>query len=525
MKALERDNNLLIGALCIIFTITLFWCVKKSDMFIDEIYTYGLSNSYYAPFIEDTTEDGTLINKLFTQADFREYLSVSEGEAFSFDSVYYNQTQDAHPPLYYMILHGVCSLFAGSYSKWLGLTINILFYLITNILLYKVGMLILRSRTAAVLAVLLYATSCEGLSTVLMIRMYILMTLLTVLFLWIVLRLYQGDASKIYYPFVAGVLFLGLFTQYFFVIFAFFISAVFCLHELKEKHMKKCIYYAVSAFSGIGIFYISYPYILKHLFADTLVSGKTVAGNINDPAGMRLSIYSFIMQTAANYKLALLVLLAAVAAGMIFQRKRIRMYAAEFDIRDSSALAMTLAVTLTVIVTAVVSPVTALRYIDNVLPFVALGIVYFAEILWRGKQKYSLLFLGICTVLCCIQGMRTMPLYVKTIPDETHEIIRQHAELPCIYLDDNHNHPITKHMLLLMNFPEVYVTNDFLSTETKMYLEEKDISEGIVLFIDTSKQKSGYDAEAVLQTIADKMGCQYKALDDHSQPIYLLYGM
>ena len=525
MKVLERDTNLLIGALCIIFAITLFWCVKKSDMFIDEVYTYGLSNSYYAPFIKDTTEDGTLINRLLTQADFREYLSVSEGEAFSFDSVYYNQTQDAHPPLYYMILHFVCSFFVGSYSKWLGLTINILFYLISNLLLYKVGTLILRSRSAAVLAVLLYATSREGLSTALMVRMYILMTLLTVLYLWIVLRLYQGDSSKIYYPLVTGVLFLGLFTQYFFVIFPFFISAVFCLHELKEKHIKRCIYYAISAFSGIGIFYISYPYILKHLFADTLVSGKTVVSNVNDPAGMRLSIYSFIMQTAANYKLALLILLAAVAAGMIFQRKRIRMYITEFDIRDSSALAMILAVTFTVILIAVVAPVTALMYIDNVLPFVSLGIVYFAEILWRGKQKYSLLFLGICMVLCCIQGIRTMPLYVKTIPDKTYEIIRQYTELPCVYLDDDYNHPITKHMLLLMNFPEVYVTNDFLNTETQMYLEEKDISEGIVLFIDISKQKSGYDAKEVLQTIADKTGCQYKTLDDNSQPIYLLYGI
>ena len=101
---IKKEHTLFLCVLGIIIILNLIWCVKKSDMFIDEIYTYGLSNSYYTPFIKDATENGTLINARLTREDFMNYLTVNKGEQFSFASVYYNQTQDAHPPLYYMFL-------------------------------------------------------------------------------------------------------------------------------------------------------------------------------------------------------------------------------------------------------------------------------------------------------------------------------------------------------------------------------------------------------------------------------------
>ena len=149
---IKKEHTLFLCVLGIIIILNLIWCVKKSDMFIDEIYTYGLSNSYYTPFIKDATENGTLINARLTREDFMNYLTVNKGEQFSFASVYYNQTQDAHPPLYYMFLHLISSFFPGSYSKWLGLSLNIVFYLITNLLLYQVARMILRSEKSAALA-------------------------------------------------------------------------------------------------------------------------------------------------------------------------------------------------------------------------------------------------------------------------------------------------------------------------------------------------------------------------------------
>ena len=335
-----RERILFWTVIGIVCAVSLFWCVKKSDMFIDEIVTYGLSNSYYAPFISDVPEDRSLINKVLTREDFTEYLTVSEEDAFRFDSVYDNQTRDTQPPLYYMLLHFMCSFFKGQYSKWIGLSINLVLYLGTLILLYHTGNMILRSRKYASLAVLLYGLSFGGLSTVLMIRMYILLTFLTMCFAYVVLSMYQGPVKRRYYPAVGLILFLGLFTQYFFVFFAFFLSAAYCLRELWKRHFKEFLLYAASAFAGIAVFYICYPCVTDQLFADKLVSGQTAAGNLMDFRGMLLSIYSFVMQTAAGYKAALLLLLTALAAGVFRLRRTVQAYAAEFGIKDCTAIAM-----------------------------------------------------------------------------------------------------------------------------------------------------------------------------------------
>ena len=52
--------------------------------------------------------------------DFNEYLAVSPDDRFDYAQVYENQIIDAsHPPLYYALVHTVCSFFPGVFSKWL----------------------------------------------------------------------------------------------------------------------------------------------------------------------------------------------------------------------------------------------------------------------------------------------------------------------------------------------------------------------------------------------------------------------
>lgn len=521
-----RKYGLILGSLCIIFATSLFWCIQKSDMFMDETVTYGLANSCYAPFIKDITEDGTLINKLLTQEDFTEYLTVGEEDAFSFDSVYYNQTQDTQPPLYYMLLHFLCSFFKGQYSKWIGLSLNLVLYMLTCTLLYQAGRLILRSDHSAALAVLIYGLSYGGLSTVLMIRMYILLTFLSVLLGWLVLMLYQDRIKRAYYPAVTLVLFLGLFTQYFFVFFAFFLSAVYCLREMKRGRWKQFLIYAVFAFAGIAVFYICYPYVVDHLFADKLVSGKTAVDNMMDFAGMRLSIYSFVMQTAASYKTGLFLLLAALAVALIRRKKIIAGYVSDFGIRDSSALALTAAVTCAVILTAIVAPVTALRYVYNILPFVAVGIVYLAETVWRDWERYELSVFAVCVIFCTARSLWTEPQYVENVPEKDYKIISNYTERPCIYLGDDTNAAMTKDLLQLIEFPEVFVTDDYFCRETQEYLDARNTDRGIILYIDVyhgPREGSGYDSHEIVKTIENRTEYKGNLLrSDNFSETYLL---
>ena len=166
---------------------------------------------------------------------------------------------------------------------------------------------------------------------------------------------------------------------------------------------------------------------------------------------------------------------------------------------------MTAAVIGTVVLTAVVSPVTALRYIYNVLPFVAVGIVYTAEAFFRDWERHAVPVLAVCAVFCTVRGLMTEPQYVETVPKENYERIRAYTELPCIYLGDQMSSAMTQDMFQLMEFPEVFATDDFLCRETQEYLNTKNTDRGIVLYIDVSDWGSGYDSQEVLHRIEENI--------------------
>ena len=139
MKKFLRDKSSHIIFICVLLIqiiFMIFYCDMKKGYFVDELWSYGLSNSYYHAQI---WEDGALDNPEISPDMFKEYMTVNEGEAFKFGSVIYNQTHDSHPPLFYMVLHAISSCFPGQFSKWFGLIPNLLYYAVTIIFLYKIG--------------------------------------------------------------------------------------------------------------------------------------------------------------------------------------------------------------------------------------------------------------------------------------------------------------------------------------------------------------------------------------------------
>ena len=133
---------LTVTAVCLLFS------CRKSGMFIDEIYTYGLSNSSYAPYITDI-KGGSALGQVITRQELFDYVAVTEGEGFDFGSVYYNQAMDVHPPLYYWLFNAVSSLFPNSFSKWTGLALDYVIYMLALLCLYRLVKTLFGSRDIA----------------------------------------------------------------------------------------------------------------------------------------------------------------------------------------------------------------------------------------------------------------------------------------------------------------------------------------------------------------------------------------
>ena len=156
----------LLAVLVLVLAVCLHFCLWKSGMFIDEIYTYGLANSHYMPFIGHGDHD-RIQEQIITREDFFDYLAVTDSEpGFDVDSVYYNQVQDVHPPLYYWLLNFCSTLARGQFSKWIGLIPDLLIYLGLLALLYALGMELFGNRLIAASLAALLSSSSDASGTV-----------------------------------------------------------------------------------------------------------------------------------------------------------------------------------------------------------------------------------------------------------------------------------------------------------------------------------------------------------------------
>ena len=193
INKISKEQLLLIILLITQVFTMIIWGQNKQGFFMDEISTYGLSNSYYNPF---TNWNADYYNEWKTPDYYMSYVETHEGTQFRYDSVYYNQSIDVHPPLYYYLLHTVCSFFPDQFTKWFGIGLNIVFYLIANILIFKISKKYFQDKWLWYIPVLFYGFSIVAASTVMFIRMYMLMTLL-VLFLLYVHTYYVFDQDTL----------------------------------------------------------------------------------------------------------------------------------------------------------------------------------------------------------------------------------------------------------------------------------------------------------------------------------------
>ena len=119
-----------IAFFCLLFlqlSLAVFFGTQKESMHNDEFYSYYSTNGLHGLSLKDREWNDTALL-------FQELIVTNEGR-FHYANVYKNQEKDVHPPLYYFLLHTVCSLFPNMYSKWFGLVINLIFFILTFFLL------------------------------------------------------------------------------------------------------------------------------------------------------------------------------------------------------------------------------------------------------------------------------------------------------------------------------------------------------------------------------------------------------
>jgi len=273
MPKIKKYHILFVLLLILNLGVAIYHLAHKEGWHVDEQYSYGHANSttgaYLGKHIDSFRND--VQHELYDQWQdskiFHDYLTVQKGEQFAFGSVYENMKMSVHPPLYFMLLHAVCSFTPDVFSPWQGGSINLIAFLFTLIVFYKLSRLFIKNEYLAMIPVFLWGFSEAGLSTVLFLRVYMLLVLFAVCLLYeVMLVLLENRLGKKRSCLIFLFTTLGVLTHYNFLVFDFFLACIGGLILMLRKEYKMMFSLSVVQIIGISMLFLFFSPALRVLF-------------------------------------------------------------------------------------------------------------------------------------------------------------------------------------------------------------------------------------------------------------------
>lgn len=291
---MSRQKITIQSALCytLFILMSLFIILLKQQLHVDEYFSYGSANHIGSIHIE--IED----QKTYIPSDtpFLDYMTSNKNNRFNYKNVWQNQALDVHPPLYYAILHTICSLFPGKFSFWFAGGINIAFGVMTLYMLRKLLRLFCGNDTPVNLLSVTYIASPGILSAISFFRMYVMaMFFVTVIAFCFVSAVGKALDARFYLT-VGAVTVLGALTHYYYIVYLVLICTVFGVYLLMEKKYKDLGLLVVSMIGAGGLSVAIFPSMVTHIFSG--YRGKESIDNLLVPS---LGNYISRLREFGNY--------------------------------------------------------------------------------------------------------------------------------------------------------------------------------------------------------------------------------
>ncbi len=325
-KADTAFKIMLIITIVLQLAVALCFCMQKQGFHYDENYSYYSSNVTYGL----NPPDGDWLSGSTISEEF----CITPGKGFNFPLVAQMQSFDVHPPVYYFLLNIICSLSSGIFSKWQGLILNLIFFVISELLIIaianKVGN---KNKAITWFSLALFGFSPAIISGITFIRMYMLLTsecmALILLHMNMLTDIKNSSSLSRFVKYliqIAVTVYIGFLTHYYFAVFAFFVAAFTTLYLFFSKNTRKTSYiYAITVIAGLLSAVLSYPASLRHIFRG--YRGTEAMGaffdmnNLSDRMGLFVGLIDDYVLNRTFYILLLIILLAYVQVR--FMNKRV----------------------------------------------------------------------------------------------------------------------------------------------------------------------------------------------------------
>lgn len=501
MKNANTSYKILSAVIYVAFI--LFMCVviaNKDNLHVDGFFSYGLSNQTYTDHIGMAPLEG----KVYTPAEsaWQEYLTVQEGARFDYGNIWKNQAEDVHPPLYYVLLHTICSLFPNRFSIWFAAFINILFAVLTLLVSQKIVRELGGSNKIVLLFSVAFSLSAGMLSAVSLLRMYLMTMFWVTLVSWLFLKIYRNDGNPKSFAAVSVVCAAGTLTHYYFVVWLFFLCFVMGVSLLWGKKWKKILAFVVSVGAGEIASILIFPGMIYHIFLENGDRGeqsvqKLLYTSKSENLEKLTDYFGYLNEQLFGGLLPLLIVLIAASFIVVTVSVRKKKVTAE---KIFPWFLLGIPCVCYYVLIARISVYTADRYIQPIYPvvlIVGLGSVLISMEKLLKNRGLFLIVSGLLVLLMSVNGLRICPWeYLYKEDGRMFQQLDAYADCDCLFVYDA-NDPYNR---IQQSFFEVsryrsvvFVADTDLEMLENISLENK---EQLILCIDFA-----CDTEAVLEAL------------------------
>ena len=490
---LKNKDKIILGLLIITIILQVVLRIQygkeKPYLHIDEGYSYGLMNYDKV----DIMNNDNFYNNWHQNKYYEDYLTISKEEANDFTSVYENQKNDVHPPLFYLLLRCAASFTIDGFSKWTGIGLNLIIFIITSIMIYLVANKIFKNKLYAILVVLINGFTLASIDTTIFIRMYALNALNLLIISYLHIINLNKQELKIKDLLIMSVfIILGSLTHYHYLVFLFILYVIYIIKYIKSKNVKNVVKYTsmmvVSAIISLCIF----PYSFVHMFMG--YRGQEAISSLEKIPQMWNSLGQYIVilnnHVFNGILILILAIIAVIAIMKIVKNKKITI---AFTNKEFLLILIPTLMYFTII--ALISPYQETRYIMPICPLLVITVIYGLKVI------LNCLFI---VMLFIPQVFNIELMYFYKDKTDIVEYIEEKHHIPAIYIFNKEQNRFLDDIYMFTKLDNSYILDSKLFSKEKVreVFSGIDIQNGIIVFIN-----GGLENDEYLQTLKEELNC------------------
>ncbi len=407
---------------------------KKSDLHVDEMWTYNLANAEQAFWPESGV--------VFEPAG-KPYLDYhTSSGSFDMTNVWKQNSEDCHPPFYYALVHIICTFFPGKFSIWFAGIINIFFQLLILLVLRKIIFLLTNDDVIRWIVSISYIFCAGILSISSFLRMYVMLMFWITLFAYIVLKKIESF-SRVDMALMFLITTCGVLTHYHFIVYCILLSAVLEIILIASKRYKEAALYPVPLALSALTSYAIFPAMIYHIFSGQRGRGSFEHLFVADFLD-RFMAFSKILDEELFGGMMYLIICTILIFLIVFfvKNKRIinRDYISTYKLTIVRFLLLLIPATLFMLIIAKTVPYKTDRYISPVYAVFYVGVMVLLYLsLQAAGLKYSTQIFAIVSIIAVVfslKGCKWEYLYLDRVQSmKNADFYGAAAQAICVYED------------------------------------------------------------------------------------------